>query len=57
MQFLWLIFRHQDDFIALIAVIGTYSIDKDLASLKFKTGPPHAGNKVHIFNSGKGSAY
>ncbi|RMC01706.1 hypothetical protein DUI87_21721 [Hirundo rustica rustica] len=29
--------RHQDDFIALTAVIGTYSIDKDLPSLKFKT--------------------
>lgn len=57
MQFLWLIFRHQDDFIALTAIMGTYSIDKVLTSVKSKTGHTHAGNKVHIFNSRKGSAY
>lgn len=57
MQFLWLIFRHHNDFIALTAISGTCSIDKDLASLKFKTGSTHAGNKVHIFNSSRGSAY
>lgn len=51
MQLLWFIFRHQDDFIALTAVIGTYSIDKDLPSLKFKTGHTYAGNKPHISNS------
>ena len=55
MQFFWLIFRHQDDFIALTAIIGTYSTVKDLASLKFKTGRARAGNKVHIFNSSKSS--
>lgn len=57
MQFLWLIFRHQDDFIALTAIIGIYSLGKELASLKFKTGHTHAGNKVHIPNSSKGLAY
>lgn len=28
MQFLWLIFRYQDDFIALTAIIGTYYVQR-----------------------------
>lgn len=57
MQFLWLTFRRQDDFIALTAITDRYSIDKDLASLKFKTGHTPIANKVHIFDSSKGSAH
>lgn len=51
LELLWFIFRHPDDFIALTAVIRTYSIEKDLPSLKFKPGHTYAGNKAHISNS------